>query len=229
MSQTIHLTEAIILRVIPFKENDQILFLFTPDAGLIKVFLKGYRMRKKGQGVCMPLNLVEVSYKEKKGEIFDCQEITTLESFPFLRKELLFLEVACDLSHAVLSSQCVGRSSPQLYSLFLFYLKKIPQTSFPWVLASSFRLKLLKHDGLVIYPMICQECQNILENEAFLQGGETWCEKHDPGNSQVLSSSELQKLYRLALCQNFQEIKAEEMTSSLQRKIEEYFEISVKR
>ena len=106
MSQVFQCTEGVILRVIPFRDYDQILSLFTSDAGLIKVIYKGSRSkRRRGQGLYMPLTQVEVIYCEKQGEIFSCHEMVCIESFTFLRKELVFLEVACDLLQVILTSQ----------------------------------------------------------------------------------------------------------------------------
>lgn len=91
MPQIIQTTEGVILRSIQYRDYDQILSLLTPDVGLIKILLKGgYRKQQRGRGLCMPLSRVEVAYREKRSEIFECHEITPLDSFPLLRKELLF-------------------------------------------------------------------------------------------------------------------------------------------
>lgn len=228
MSQVFQATEGIILRVIPFRDYDQILSLFTADAGLIKVLTKGSRSkRRERQGSFMPLTQVEVIYCEKKGEIFGCHEMVCIESFSTLRKELLFLEVACDLLHTISVSQFMGKASPQLYALLLFYLKKIPQTAYPWILAASFRLKLLKHDGLTIFPFICYECQQPLEKEAFIQECQSWCSYHQPKGSQVCESLELQMLYRLATSQSYQEISSCNISPHLQNQICAFFDACI--
>lgn len=225
MNLQTHPTEGIILRVIPFRDYDQIVSLFTPEAGLIKVLCKGSRntKRKRGKGACMPLTQVEVSYREKKGEIFGCDELICIEMFPFLRKDLCFLEVACDLLQVILDSQFMGKSAPQLYSLLCYYLKKIPQTANPWLLAASFRLKLLKHDGLVGFPFHCSECGKCLDHEAFVRGSEGWCKTHHLGRSQSWDSTELKTLYCLADSQSFKEICLLDIQPRLQNKIAAFF------
>lgn len=230
MSQTFQSTEGIVLRVIPFRDYDQILFLFTLDAGFIKVLYKGGRGKRKGkQGFCMPLTKVEVIYREKRGEIFSCHELTCIESFSFLRQELIFLEVGCDLLQIILDSQFVGKAAPHLYALLCFYLKKIPQTANPWILASSFRLKLLMHDGLIVCPFICCECQQSLQSEAFTWDAEGWCAAHQPGRSQPWNLTELQMLYRLAICQSYQEVCSQDVLPSLQNKIIDFFNACIRR
>lgn len=228
MPQIFQTTEAIVLRVIPFRDYDQILFLFT-ERGLIKVIEKGGRSKSRGkQGLCTPLTRVEVIYSEKQGEIFNCHEMTLLDAFSFLRKELLFLEVACDLVQAILASQLIGKEAPRLYALLLLYLKKIPQTACPWILASSFRLKLLKHDGLTSFPFPCFECRRILEEEAFIRGDECWCAHHRPSGSQAWAAMELQMLYQLATCQNYREISQHDISQRMQNQIRIFFDACIK-
>jgi len=223
-------TEGIILRVIPFRDYDQILTLFTPHAGIIKVLYKGSRSKRRGvQGLCIPLTKVEVVYREKRGEIFSCHEITLVDSFSFLRKELLHLEVGCDLLQVILTSQLVGKASPRLYALLCFYLEKIPQTYNPWVLTVSFRLKLLRHDGLIALPFSCSECRQLLQGMAYICEAESWCEAHYPLESQRWEKKELEQLYRLAMCQNYRDIHTDDIPRELQNKVVQLFETCVRR
>lgn len=230
MSQDFQHTEGVILRVIPFRDYDQILTLFTQDVGIIKVIYKGSRSKRRGvQGLCSPLAKVEVIYREKRGEIFSCQEMALINPFSPLRKELHHLEVACDLLQVILASQLVGKAAPQLYALLCFYFEKIPQTLNPWTLALSFRLKLLRHDGLVAFPLVCSECRQILETDAYTYESEGWCLNHQPLGSQVWRQDELQKIYRLANCQSFREISEERISFELQNKVAAFFEACLRR
>lgn len=224
MFQAIHSTEGIILRVIPFRDYDQIISIFTLEAGLVKVLYKGSSTKsKKGKGLCMPLTKVEVSYREKRGEVFGCHELNCREIFLSLRKNLCFLEVACDLLQVILDSQLIGKSSPQLYHLLCYYLHKIPQTVNPCLLGASFRLKLLKHDGLVGFPFSCSECGEFLHHEAFIYGSESWCRKHHLDRSQSWNLNELQTVYCLANSQSFKEICLLDVQPRLQNKIAAFF------
>jgi DNA repair protein RecO (recombination protein O) len=222
MSQDFQQAEGIILRAIPFRDHDQILSIFTQNVGVIKVLYRGSKTQKI-QGLCMPLTKVEVFYREKKGEIFHCQELTLVESLSFLRKELLYLEVGCDLLQVILTSQLIGKAAPHLYALLCIYLKKIPQTVNPWTLAVSFRLKLLKYDGLATFPFICSECQQLLQIVAFTRESEGWCTNHQPLGSLVWQQNELQQVYRLANCLNHREICADDISLSLQNKVARFF------
>jgi DNA repair protein RecO (recombination protein O) len=228
MSQDFQQAEGIILRAIPFRDHDQILSIFTQTVGVIKVLYRGSKTQKI-QGICQPLTKVGVFYREKKGEIFHCQELTLVESLSFLRKELLYLEVACDLLQVILTSQLIGKAAPQLYALLCIYLKKIPQTFNPWTLTVSFRLKLLKHDGLAAFPFVCSECQQLLQIAAYTRESEGWCMNHQPLGSLVWQQNELQQVYRLVNCQNYREICTDEIPLLLRNKVARFFEECVTR
>ncbi len=229
MSQVFQHSEGIILRVIPFRDYGNILSLLTPDAGLIKLIYHGSRSKSRGmQGLCIPLTKVEAVYREKGGEIFVCEEMRLIEPFSNLRQKLHHLEVACDLLHVVASSQLVGKPAPILYALLCFFLQKIPLTLFPLALSVSFRLKLLKHDGIVAFPFICPACGQELLSEAYPYADEVWCECHRPVGSGAWGQVELKQLYRLSEAQNFHEIYSEEVSSQLYSQVSSFFDSCIK-
>ncbi|MFI0435446.1 MAG: DNA repair protein RecO [Parachlamydiaceae bacterium] len=220
----IYSTEGIVLKVIPYKEYDQMISIFTPESGLIKVFHRGSRaQRKSGKGACIPLTKVEVAYREGRGDLFSSYGVSVLESFSSLRKNYTFLEVGCDLLCAILDSQLIGRRAPTLYALLFAYLQRIPQTENPWILAASFRLKLLKHDGLMRFPWVCCECGNMLQKEAFICGGESRCEDHRLLGSQYFDSIELYAVYRLAESRSYHDICLVDLSAELRHKIASFF------
>lgn len=152
MVKEVQTTEGVILRTFPFRDHHQILTLFTPDQGLIKLIYKGSGKKKGLQTRPIALSRVEVCYKENRNsELLSCEDIHLLESFQSLRTELARLEAACDLLHVLYTSQLVGRPSSLLYQLLIFYLTKLPQASDPWVISSSFRLKILHYEGYLSF------------------------------------------------------------------------------
>lgn len=223
-------TEGIILRVIPFRDYDQILTLFTSDYGIIKLFYYGSRSKRCGvQGLCIPLTKVEVIFIEKKGEIFNCQEMSLLDSFFYLRKEIHYLETACDLLNVIAYSQLAGKPAAPLYALLCCYLQKIPFTAFPSTLAVSFRLKLLKHDGWISFPFICNECGQVLLSTAYIYNFEGWCVNHQPIGSKIMSQKDLEQVTRLATSQSFRDIRFDEVSSEIKMQVAGLFEFFTKK
>ncbi|WP_068467159.1 DNA repair protein RecO [Candidatus Protochlamydia phocaeensis] len=224
MSESFQRTEGIILRTIPFRDYDQILVLFTQDAGLIKLLYKGSRSKKRGvQGICMPLTRVEVIFKEKKGEIFSCQEISLLDSYRPLRQQLSSLEAGCELLQVLYATQWVGKPSPQLYALLKYYLEKIPAIPYPAILTTSFRLKLLKHEGLLTFPLRCSHCQQPLVSQAYSYQSDLFCLQHHVPGSLYLQQKELDVLYKLMDCKTFQDLTQVLLPADFKAKMEIFF------
>lgn len=216
--QPFHRVEGIILKVIPFGDYDQILSLFTAEIGLVKLFIKGSRSRKRGlQGICIPLTGVEAIYKEKNSELFGCQEMTLIESYRFLRNDLNYLKAACDMLNAVESTQLPCKPAPQLYALLLYFLARIPDCTDLAALTASFRLKLLRHEGLITFPLECLFCQATLKN-AFHFQGETFCEAHRTAGTVEFEEEEVRLLEHLATCQSFQGIAETVLTEQFKSK-----------
>lgn len=217
-------TEGIILRAIPYRDFDQILFIFTANAGLIKIICYGSRSQKsKWRSLCLPLTRVEVVYREKQGEIFECRDMSLIDTQETLKQQYLHLEVACDLLQALMISQMPCKEAQDLYALLLFFLKKIPTAPDPWILAMSFRLKLLWHEGLVVCPLICQHCQEPLLHNAYFNGEEWSCARDQSHGSLQLTGQELQIIYQLTASKTYQNLRCVTLPEGLRGKIEYVF------
>jgi DNA repair protein RecO len=138
--------EGIILHMIPYRNYDQIVTVFTKDRGILKLFCKKGKTQSHRY---TPLTKVEFVYIEKQSELCQCEEISPVQSYLYLRNHLIHLEAGCRLIHAIHQSQWVGREAPLLYDLLTYYLDKIPELNDPFILVASFRLKILSHDGLL--------------------------------------------------------------------------------
>lgn len=222
-------TEGIILRATPFRDYDHILTVFTPDAGLIKLMIYGSRSKRRGmQSLCMPLTKVEAVYQERQGEIFTCKELSLIDSYPYLRQELKFLETACDFLQAVNCSQLAGKPAPLLYLLLSRFLEKIPESLNPFVLLACFRIKILIHEGLATFPLYCSSCRELLVTEAFTYGTECWCLTHRPSGTLAWNQNQLEQIYRLVSSRSYREICAEEPSPQFIKLVSQFFEESIK-
>ena len=221
-------SEGIILRATPFRDHDNILTLFTPEAGIIKLMLFGSRSKRQNrQGLSMPLTKVEAIYRENSGEIFTCKELALIDPYSHLRQDLNFLEPACDLLQTVCCSQLTGKPAPLLYALLSSFLDKIPQALSPLALLVSFRLKLLFHEGLATFPFYCASCGELLLTEAYTSRAEGFCIHHRQGASLVWSQHHLEQIYRLVSSQSYREICAEEVNQQLSLQVAHFFNESI--
>lgn len=228
MSNVLQHTEGIILQMVPFRDHDQILTLFTHHVGILKLFFKGNsNIQRKLQGPYAPFTVVEVIYREKNHELMSCHEISVIQSNYFLRQNLTFLEVAGDLLKIVQVSQINGKSAPLLYQLLRDYISRIPQMPDPWVLTLSFRLKVLKHEGLLSLPCFCTLCQMPILNAGYThQAG--WrclsCPRQELGLWTYWIEEEILLAYHLTQCRYFHELKISSCSQELRRKIDLFFQ-----
>lgn len=142
--------EGIIVKAVPFQEYDRIITLFTPNEGLIKLFVKAAFASKHGKGhSTTPLGHVEVICSLSKSELYHCHDISVLNHHLLLRKDLSVLNAACDILQTINETQQPGKAAPELYRLSLIFLKRLPEAVFPLAISTSFKLKTLHYEGLL--------------------------------------------------------------------------------
>lgn len=143
-------TEGIILQATKFQDFDQIVTLFTPEEGILRFMVKGALNPKLGKAaLTAPLSRAEFIYSQGKSELYPCREISMLNSHLNLRENVLIMEAAFDFLQAIRATQLPHKAAPDLYKLLLIYLEKLPLIPDPKVLSTSFRLKTLRHEGLL--------------------------------------------------------------------------------
>lgn len=146
--------QGVVIHALAFQEYDRIITVFTPQEGLLKLFVKGAFSSKKSQGASSsPLTLVEAICSKGRSELFSCRELNALNLFLDLRKDIATLEAACDLLRVVQATQMSGKAAPELYQLLLAFLGKLPQAPNPLAISASFRLKTLFYEGLLELPL----------------------------------------------------------------------------
>lgn len=202
-----HKTEGIVLHTLRFQDYDQIVTLFTQDYGLLKGIYKGglSHRRKKGM-MASPLLQVEILITKGKGELYKIQELFILDHALPLRASLANLETGCNLAKILFQTQLPGKYSPELYHLFAFYLKALPQWDCKEVLEASFRLKRLRHDGLFALGDACAVCQQPLLSISY-QKKESYCKKHAPIGALSFASFEKEWIRCLIFCRKLSELK----------------------
>lgn len=216
--------EGMILQAFPYRDHDQILTVFTPDRGVVKVFFHGSRSRRRAvQGSCLPLALVEMTYREQSGELYNGKEIKLIDLHDRIRKEGLFLDVACDLLQAVYFSQRPGKPAPLLYRLLCAYLSRIPSIPDPRALASSFRLKILKHEGLSPFPFICSHCRDPLFADGYLSGADWYCRLHRKEGADYWDEEEIGLAYLLASSKAYRELALCTVSPEFRLKTDTFF------
>lgn len=214
-----HQTIGIVLQVIPFQDYHQIVSLYSPDRGLIKLIFKYSRKKNAIE----PLQLLEVIFKEGRGDLLQEVNFTLLDSHLKLRESFNILNAALEILKALKSSQMDQKASPILFSLLLHYLNFLPKALTPATLSASFMLKILRHDGLMAFQNACSTCHKPLKEGGIIQG-EFFCSEHTNHTEAAFNESEFQALKELALSRSMILLDQVAFTADLERKIRFLFE-----
>jgi DNA repair protein RecO (recombination protein O) len=215
-------TEGIVMQVLPFQEKDAIFTVYTPDLGIVKFFLKyAYSSQKKG-ALPSPLTLAELIYRKSSSDLLNCKEASILESFPKLREKLSCMEAGGNLLQALRQSQPPGKPSPPLYQLLVTYLGKLTQVDDPRILAASFKLKILRYEGVLAFSNRCGVCHQLLKN-LFFYDGEFFCLDDAPEGAIEFEVEEGQMLFVMGLTQSFSDLKHLLLTTKLEGKVDRVF------
>lgn len=213
-------TEALIVKAIPYRNDDCILTAFTPQQGLLSFFLRnGYRSKKhSGSGVLSPLSIVEIVYSKGRGELYLCQEIGMVRHHLELRQTLTVLEEACQMLQMISATQQPEKSAPELYRLLVAYLDKLPAIPNHHILISSFQLKLMRYEG--IFPLLshCSICSELLQ-DTWIHTQEPFCCAHAPAGALHFTQEERRIVESLAYCRDFKQLSALILTEPLSQKI----------
>ena len=197
--------EAITLKTFPYRDRTRIVKFFSKEEGLLSMIVKGISPKKPNLLVLSsPLILVRLVYRKKKGDLHLLTDVKIENSFLDIRKSLTTLNAACEMGRAIRTSQLPRKSSPQLYALFKIYLEKIPFFENPWILTSSFLLKLLLHDGHLHLQAKCQRCE---KKAFFLEKGESLCHQHKSPFSLSFTEREWEDLFVLIYSKKFSDLQ----------------------
>lgn len=223
LSMNTYRCEGIILQTLNFQDYDRILTVFSFEEGLIKLIVKGAnRVGQQYNACATPFTRAEFVYSKGKSELLKCREISILQQNLALRNRLAALEAACDMAHAILASQEHHNPAPDLYRLFSSYLEKTAHFPDPYTLAASFRLKILRHDGLFGLTPACSTCSlPLTAHRAYM--GESYCAQHAPSNSILFTEEEINSILLLTYCTLFSQIEEISGTNLWSEKITPFF------
>lgn len=225
-------SEGIVLKATPFREYDAIVSLFTHHLGLAKLLVRGglrpSRHRSKNApcplGVS-PFTCAEFTFFQGSSDLGVCKEIEVIDAFPALRTTLPALEAAGTITQLILTTQWPGKHSPQLYLLLRRYLALLGQ-GHPPTLAASFRLKLLRHEGLLFLKDNCCQCGSFLQ-EVAVSKGEMYCLAHAPSQAIDFTTEEWTFLWLLAHSRSAEQLLSLIDEGPLGAKIQRLFETTV--
>ncbi len=217
-------TEGIVMQVTPFQDADAIYTVYTPSMGVAKFVMKyGLSSRMRSKGAPTVLTKAEFIFRRGKSDLLSCKEATILEAYPRIRDSLDRMESAGQMLIALRQCQPPGKDSPILYQLLNIYLEKLSEVEDPRILAASFKLKILRYEGLLAYSDLCTSCKGTFADFNFCDG-EFFCPQHQPKGSNYFDQEESKMFFVLGLSQSLNDLKTLALTNILEGKINAIFE-----
>ncbi|MBN1914435.1 MAG: DNA repair protein RecO [Parachlamydiales bacterium] len=169
-------TEGITLQSTPFREKQRLIIIFTPYMGLLSCIVPIMPTRSDLLSISSGFCLSEFIYKKGRSDLLSLVEASIIEEHFFLRQNLSSLEAAAFMGKMILHTQPPPKISPAIYKLFKKFLQKLHQSKVPRILALSFSLKVLQHEGFIHVLPLCNTCKQ--EKAHILCGGESLCSHH---------------------------------------------------
>lgn len=201
----------LLLQVIPYLGRERILKVFTQEGGLITLMSK-----KPTHSSLIPFCIAEWVYKKRSGDIYPLIDGSLFDPLLSLRQSYTTLTTAGSIAQDLLRSQLPAKGARELYSLLCSYFGRLSTFENPSILAASFRLKLLLHEGLLALRSSCTMCH---EEASVLAQGESLCEAHAPLIALFFSKNEWQTLHQLTFAKRFSLLQRVELSPSLAEKI----------
>lgn len=149
--------EGIVIKTVPFQDNKKVITLFTEE-GILGLITTVNEKKPASFLIATPLSIGEYIYQNSKGNLKKLIDGTVYQSYLHFNQSLCLLEAASVCLKAILISQLETKPSKALYQLTKVYLQKMPTCKEPLKLATSFHLKVLKHEGLFSIESFCYYC-----------------------------------------------------------------------
>jgi len=215
-------TEGITLKVTAFKENSRIIQIFSKDFGIISLLIKRISPKKSNLlALSTPFCHGEFLLKKNKGDIFSFLDGNILHHHLALRNDFNVMQAASKCIRSILKTQFQEKHAPMLFQLLSSYLKAIPSFQDPFVLMSSFYLKLLHYESLLHLSDKCNLCS---ERSVSIYRGESLCHTHASPYGFRFTKDEISTMNKLVSARNFSSLKEISLEKDLKKKIELLFE-----
>ena len=223
-------TLAFILKTMPYKEKDRLVYAYTKEFGRLTFIAKGVnKMESKNAAALQELSLVEMMIIPKKG-ISLLLKATIVDFYRHLKEDLQLQIYSSYINEYVYKQEEENVPDAQLFKLIEDSFQALQVGYPPQVVYDLFNLAMLERSGTILEVNRCVRCQETkpIASISIVDGGFICVDclnKKDP-----VYSKDVLKLFRhmqLLTIKNidklsFTEIMLKEVTQIIETFVEEY-------
>jgi len=155
-----YLTEAFLLRSIPYGETDLVVTMITPTGGQIGCLARSARKSAKRFGAPLDFfNLLHAELKPAKSSMAKLMRVELLKTFERPRRDMEAYFTAGHFLEIIRLAGREGDSSPELFTLLKTGLEALEGGGEPKSLARVFQIRLISLLGYSLGGARCVECQ----------------------------------------------------------------------
>lgn len=197
----------VVLTNSPAEKQYVIVKIFSP-AGLLSAFAKnGASLSCDFRESLFPISFSLFTIQQSPPKMRKVIQGELQNPFTTIKSSYPLLQSAGKMIQAILKTQWHEKPSPHLFSLFLNFLQRIPETQYPNFFSSMFLLKLLQHEGSLDLSRSCTLCKTPLESSTIYRyEGALFCEKHAHEETISFSQEEDHILRVIVQAKKFQEL-----------------------
>ncbi|MCD7894477.1 MAG: DNA repair protein RecO [Erysipelotrichaceae bacterium] len=170
--------EAIILKKSDYKENDQILYIYTKEYGKLSVLAKGIKkLTSKNARACQTLMISQLTIHLKKGMCL-LMRATPINYLRHIQEDIerdMIAQYICEYFYRYIEDNVPDLLEYQYISKCLTYLDEGMNPLLTYLLFNVF---ILEHNGVSIYVDGCVMCQSSKVVAISLKHGGFVCHEH---------------------------------------------------
>jgi len=231
MTQRFYTAEGIILKQQHLGEADQLLTLYTPTLGKLRIVARGARrIRSKVGGHVEPLTRVLVSLNQ--GRTLDVVgQVQTLESHRHLRIDLELITTAIHFADLIDNFTSDANPNSSLYFLLNHALGWLGKQGTIEILTIFFKFHLLRLSGYLPELQKCVECSLELKeghHRYYPSGGGVICTMCHPEHGGILPISVgCLKVLRFINTRNYEDIAQIKLSLPLGKELQRLLDASI--
>lgn len=166
-------TDALVLRLTPFREADLVVHLLTRDLGVIALLARGARKSQRRFGGALDYFChLQADLRPARAGMGTLQQVELRRAFEGVRGDVERYYLGCHFLEVVRRGAKEGDPAPELFDLVVHALAALDRSSHPSSVRRVFQVRALEAFGYGPALASCFSCGRSLEQAAWVSSGQ---------------------------------------------------------